>query len=92
MEGIDPREEMKWLDKRISEIQKGLLQAKNVALPLARNTITDLEEAIKDDEKVLEELRARRIRIAAFLEEEMRRVEDDGAKSSAKSDSKSKSN
>jgi hypothetical protein len=78
---------MRWLDKRIVDIQKGLLSAKNVALPLAKKTIVDLEEAIKDDEATLEALRARRIRLAAQSEEQIKG--DKNGRKSGKPDSTS---
>jgi len=70
MEGIDPKLEIKWIEKRVADIQKGLLHIENVGLPQAVKLVDDLKKAIDQDKKLLEELRARRIRLSAQLEEE----------------------
>jgi len=72
MEGIDPKLEIKWIEKRVIDIQKGLLHIENVGLPQAVKLVDDLKKAIDQDKTLLEELRAQRIRISAQLEEEQK--------------------
>jgi F0F1-type ATP synthase membrane subunit b/b' len=73
MEGIDPRIEVKWIEKRIQDIQKGLLHAENVGLPEAEKLLADMKAVIDRDKKALSELRARKIRLGAQIEEEKKK-------------------
>lgn len=67
---IDPKMEIEWIDKRVKDIQKGLLHAENVGIQQAEKLVKDIKDAVEHDKKAMEELRARRIRLAAQLEEE----------------------
>jgi len=78
MEGVDSRIELKWVEKRIQDIQKGLLHAENVGLPEAEKLLVDLKTAIEHDKKLLTELRAKRIRLSAQLDEEKKKDKDEG--------------
>jgi len=73
MEGIDPKLEIKWIDKRVEDIQKGLLHAEGVGLPQAEKLVIDLKSMIDKDKKLLSDLRAKRIRIVAQMEEEAKK-------------------
>jgi hypothetical protein len=73
MEGIDPKLELKWIEKRIQDIQKGLLHAENVGFPEAERLLVDMKTAIERDKKLLTELRAKKIRLGAQLEEEKKK-------------------
>jgi hypothetical protein len=61
--------ELGWLNKTIKKIELGVLQAENVDLISARNTVARIEEVIESDKKTLDSLKAKRIRLLAELEE-----------------------
>lgn len=68
---VDPKVEIKWLEKRLEDIQKGMLKAQNVDLPEAERIVGRIKEAIDYDSKAVGELKARLIRLQAMREEEM---------------------
>lgn len=59
---IDPYIELKWIDKRMDKLQQALLQMEH------DKKMLDIEIARGNQE--LEELRARRIRVGAIIEEQ----------------------
>jgi F0F1-type ATP synthase membrane subunit b/b' len=73
MDGVDPKIELKWIEKRIQDIQKGLLHAENVGLTEAEMLLADMKAAIEKDKRLLSELRAKKIRIGAQLDEEKKK-------------------
>jgi hypothetical protein len=66
---FEEKTELKWLNETIKKIERGLLQAENVDLPESRRTVLRIEEIVASDKKKLDELKAKRIRLLAVIEE-----------------------
>ena len=65
----DEKVELKFLDVKIVELQKQLLDMENNSVPETEQLLQNLKDAIARRKKALEEFRVRRIRLAAEVEE-----------------------
>jgi hypothetical protein len=65
----DETVELKFLDAKIVQIQKDLLDMENNSLPETEQLIQNLKDAIARKKKTLDDFRVRRIRLAAEIEE-----------------------
>jgi hypothetical protein len=67
---MDAKTELDWINKTIAKIEQGILQAENIDLDTARRTVVRIQEVIENDKRILEALKAKRIRLLAQMDEE----------------------
>jgi hypothetical protein len=65
----DETVELKFLDAKIVQLQKDLLDMENNSLPETEQLVQNLKDAIDRKKKALDDFRVRRIRLAAEIDE-----------------------